>query len=201
MAVVESQKGPLPKKPAKYDSWNSILPGYTEAYDLAFKADINATKDASDNPASDTAKENMVLSRVVGYLLIELFDRKGVLDPTPCESVRDSILSKSQQASQTTHDVVFEMGRKYRDHLIRACAFDFFPVLSSFSRSLQFGNPPWGTWNPLNIPHALLLTISKLWSTISYRQMARTIGLSEKRCVRQYATSSVLLHARLGSRA
>ena len=184
MAVVELKNGPLPKKPAEYDSWNIILPKYSDAYDLAFKADVYATKEANDHPASHTAKENVVLARVVGCLLIELFDRKGVLDPTPCESVRDSILSKSQQAFPTTHGVVFETGRKYRDHLIRSCAFDFFPVLTGFSRSLQFGNPPWGTRNPLNIPHALFLTISKLWSTISYRQMARTIGLSEKRCVR-----------------
>ena len=94
----------------------------------------------------------MVFARVVGYLLIELFERKEVLDPTPCKSVRDSILSESRQASPAAHSVVFKMGREYRDHLIRACAFDFFPYIVQFLKIFAVRQSPMGYPEPSQHP-------------------------------------------------
>ncbi|KAF9645778.1 hypothetical protein BDM02DRAFT_3189404 [Thelephora ganbajun] len=68
--------------------------------------------------AEARANENLMLARVVGHLFLELHARCDILGDRPCEAIIDEVMSPSTDHGDGGN-VVFEVGRRYRDHLIR----------------------------------------------------------------------------------
>ena len=91
--------------------------------------------------------------RLVGFLLLELFDRRATLSEGPTASLVEKIESSSREGS-TVHDVVFEVGKWYWDHLLRTCAFDFLLHRSV----LPTGRSPWGPQHP---PYSFRVLLSR----------------------------------------
>ena len=79
----------------------------------------------------DEANGNVILARVVGYLLLELYARRHIFGDRPFVRVADDVMSSSQDRENIIHDdiVVFEVGQRYRDRLIRPRTFGCPPVL------------------------------------------------------------------------
>jgi len=78
----------------------------------------------------DKADENVVLARVVGHLLLELYARRHIFGNLPFTRVAEDVASLPCYCEDAPHDDmdVFEVGRWYLDHLIRPSAFGRFPV-------------------------------------------------------------------------
>ena len=69
-------------------------------------------------------KENLVFAWVIGFLLLELFNaRNGILGNEAYESIVKDVLSPPLDLNHSCHQVVFTLGKLYRDHLIRCCTF------------------------------------------------------------------------------
>jgi len=110
----------------------------------AYRKIIHAEANADDD-------EKVVLARVVGYLLLELRARRHVLGNKPYERIVDELVSPTRPIDNED-ELVFECGQRYRDILIRGCefAFDYSPVLFSFSVVLKLGRLP---SNTPHLPH------------------------------------------------
>ena len=91
--------------------------------------------------------------RLVGFLLLGLFDRRATLSEGPTASLVEKIESSSREGG-TVHDVVFEVGKWHWDHLLRTCAFDFLLHRSV----LQTGHSPWGPQHP---PYSFRVLLSR----------------------------------------
>ena len=76
-------------------------------------------------------KDDMISAGVVGYLLLELNARSEILGEQPCASIVKEVTS--QVSGKKERDVVFEVGRHYRNKLLRACTFDYFPHVARYS--------------------------------------------------------------------
>jgi hypothetical protein len=132
MSLVELPEFPLPREPPKYEEWKKDWPQYLGAYNLAF----NAERDATEN-------DDIISARVAGYLLVELFNWSNILTMCPCDQLSNELQSKSQEPGGSVNDVVFKIGKMYRDRFIRLCAFLFFLHTSfNLSISLQLGRQP-----------------------------------------------------------
>ena len=117
VVVVMLGPEPLPRTPQCYTDWKEADPEYSRAYDLVLEAQQYAQ--AEDN-------DKIVPTRVVGYLLIELFDRRQTLTMAPYRCVVKEISSVSGEGH---FDPIFEVGKRYRDRFLRPlCAF--LPLLS-----------------------------------------------------------------------
>ena len=134
-------------------------PDYLSAYNLALKAERHADEQVRDNPSNQQTKDNLISARVAGYLLLELFNRRGVLSEGPCASFVEQLNSPSR-VGKSGIQVVFELGEYYRNYLLRLCGFNFFPALFGISVSSQFEQPPQSTQHP---PHTLRATPSARW--------------------------------------
>ena len=132
----------LPPKPTTYDIWQKGRPQYLSAYKRAFDAEVYATQQAGP-----TKKKNIMFARVAGFILVELFNRQGILTEGPCEHLSKELLSDDREGG-TPNDVVFKIGDFYCNHFIRVCASHFFRTLFGISISLQFGQPPLRTPHP-----------------------------------------------------
>ena len=80
----------------------------------------------------DETNESIVSARVVGYLLLELYARQGILSERPYAKVIDEFVPSPQDRGDDKlgdDDLIFEFGQQYRDHLIRACMFNYSSVL------------------------------------------------------------------------
>lgn len=111
----------LPRGPAQYEEWRSDWPDYFSAYNTIFDAEDHAAQQALEaDHRNREAKDDSTFARVVGYLLLELFNRRVVLSKTPCASL------VRQVGSDTIHEVVFRVGKWHRDYLLRLCAFNVF---------------------------------------------------------------------------
>ena len=78
-------------------------------------------------------QENVISARVAGYLLLEFDARSEILGEQPCASIVEEVTSQHQVSGQKERDVVFEVGRQYRNKLLRACAFDYLPYVARYS--------------------------------------------------------------------
>ena len=111
---------PLPRTPQCYMDWKEADLEYSRAYDLVLEAQQYAQ--AEDN-------DKIVPTRVVGYLLIELFDRRQTLTMTPYRCVVKEVTSEARVSGEGHFDPIFEVGKRYRDRFLRPlCAF--LPFLS-----------------------------------------------------------------------
>jgi len=103
--------------------------------------------------AEANADEEVVLARVVGYLLLELHARRHVLGNKPYERIVDELVSPTRPIDNED-ELVFECGQRYRDILIRGCefaySFVYSPVLFSISVVLKLGRLP---SNTPHLPH------------------------------------------------
>jgi hypothetical protein len=75
------------------------------------------------------ANENVVCARVAGYLFLELCAQHNILGGQQSTKLMNEIMSSPLDHGGGDVGIVFKIGRRYRDHLIRACAFNYFPVL------------------------------------------------------------------------
>ncbi|KAF9645735.1 hypothetical protein BDM02DRAFT_3262713 [Thelephora ganbajun] len=102
---------PLPtlESPQFRESGVCELPNAASMYEKILRAEAQAVQDG--------ANENVMLARVVGHLLLELHARRGILGNQPCETIIDEVIPSSTGHGDGDN-VVFEVGRQYRDHLI-----------------------------------------------------------------------------------
>ena len=124
MASVDLQSLPLPPEPTTYEIWREDRPQYLSAYNLAFNAESHAAQQAEAEP-TNKAKDNIISARVAGYLLVELFDRREILTEGPCSRLSIELQSEDKEGGDA-NDVVFKLGKLYRDRLMRLCAFHLF---------------------------------------------------------------------------
>ena len=159
MTIIESSPSPLPREPAQSEALGAYNPDYLNAYNLVLDAECHVGKQVRDHPSNQQTKDNLISARVAGYLLLELFNRRGVLSEGPCASFVEQLNSPSRAGKSGIH-VVFELGEYYRNYLLRLCGFDFFPALFGISASSQFEQPPRSTQHP---PHTLRAAPSARW--------------------------------------
>ena len=161
MTALALSPTPLPREPPTYDGSHEHQPNYLRAYSLALDAERRADEQLGANPFNQEAKDNLIFSRVAGYLL-EFSNRRTILSETPCASLAYQLVSPPRDGN-TVHDVVYGVGRWYFNHLLRTCTSDFFPMLFCISVSLQFGIPlaPNQTQRPSHYP--LRLRPSTRW--------------------------------------
>ena len=112
MSLVELQALPLPREPPKYEEWQE---DWLSAYNLTFNAERYATQN-----------HDIISARVAGYFLIELFNRRAFITTEPCDRLSKRLQSEGREPGMSANDVVFQVGKLYRDRLIRLCAFNFF---------------------------------------------------------------------------
>jgi hypothetical protein len=126
---------PLPRPPPPYDDWVLNSPNYITAYNTILNAERHAVTQAA--PFNKKARQNVMFARLAGYLLLELFYRRGILTEGPCRSIATQI-NKPSRGNSTDLEVVFEVGEWQYKYFIRMCAFDLFPTSFGTSVSLQF---------------------------------------------------------------
>jgi hypothetical protein len=80
---------------------------------------------AKSQATLEKAKENAISAKIIYHLLVQLDERRGVLGDKPCARVIDELVPSLQDDDNS---LIFELGQRYRDHLIRACAFSRFSV-------------------------------------------------------------------------
>ena len=122
MTSVELHPSPLPPSPPTHDTWQKNWPQYLSAYNLALNAETYATQQAEAHPAQN---DNIIFARVAGYLLLEFFDLRDILTTGPCDQILKELQSGSQEPAGNANDVVFKIGKFYRDRFIRLCMFHF----------------------------------------------------------------------------
>ena len=140
MTTIKLSASSLPREPAQFEALDAYNPDYLRAYDLVLKAECCVVE-----------KDDLISARVARYLLLELFNRCGVLSEGPCASLVKQLNLPSLEGKDAIQ-VVCEVGKLHRDRLLRLCGFDFFPALFGISVSSQFEQPPRSTQHP---PHTL----------------------------------------------
>ena len=136
MTTIILSASPLPRELAQSEALDAYSLYYLSAYNLVLDAELDADE-----------KDNLISVRVAGYLLLELFNRRGVLSEGPCASFVEQLNSPSR-VGKSGIQVVFELGEYYRNYLLRLCGFNFFPALFGISVSSQFEQPPQSTQHP-----------------------------------------------------
>lgn len=100
----------LNEKPDRYGAYNMIL-----------RAEQHAVEQRSN--------EDIISSRVAGYLLLEFHTQSHLFGDTPCASLVRSVNSPPQSASDKEHDAIVGVGKLFRDNFIRLCALNQFSFL------------------------------------------------------------------------
>ena len=144
----------LPSEPTTYQIWQKDWPHYLSAYNLAFDAEKYATQ----QPEGPTKDKNIMFARAAGFFLVELFNRHAILTVGPCEQLSKELQSKDREGG-TANDVVFKVGKFYRDVFLRLCAFHFFHKSFGILMFLQSGQPPRRTPHPPRLLLAIRSTI------------------------------------------
>ena len=122
MTSVELHPSPLPSLPPTHDTWQKYWPQYLSAYNLALNAETYATQQAEADPAQN---DNITSARVAGYLLLEFFHLRDILTTGACEQISKELHLENQEPGGSVNDVVFKIGKFYRDRFIRLCMFHF----------------------------------------------------------------------------
>ena len=120
MTTVKLSTSPLPPPPQEWGhshSWSDCL----RVYKTILDAERHADDQVKASSFVEEPKENRMFARLIGYLLLELFNRREVLSEGPCASIVKQIEPTSRRGS-AVHDVVFEVGKWHWDYLLRTCA-------------------------------------------------------------------------------
>ena len=132
MSTVKLEPTRLPLEPPAYEACNIDRDAYLNAYGRVLLAEHQAIKRVEDNPTDKAAQDDMISARVAGYLLIEFWERKGVLTDAPCLEIVRSLASPHRGGGDACK-TVFDVGKFYRDYFLRLCAFDPFHTPPSIS--------------------------------------------------------------------
>ena len=135
MSTVEFEPKRLPPEPPVYEACDIDRDAYLSAYKRVLFAERQAIERVEDNPTGKTAQDDMISARVAGYLLIEFWDRKGVLTDAPCLDIVRSLASP-HRGSGDPCKTVFDIGKFYRNYFLQLCAFDPFHIPFSISTPL-----------------------------------------------------------------
>jgi len=92
--------------------------------------------DAEAQAVLDRVTEKIVHVRVIGYLFLEFYHRRGPLGNKPFETIILEIKSPPTNPNDTRNDVIFELGKLHQNRTLRACTFVFFPASSDTSAVL-----------------------------------------------------------------
>ena len=103
-------------------------------------------------------EEKVRFTRVVGYLLLRLYDERSMLGNRPLERVVEEVMSIPQYGGAGGHDDIYKLGERYQNGLLRACASGYLCVFFITSVILQFG---YRRNQTPHLPHTLqaLLTV------------------------------------------
>jgi len=117
-------------------------PNAVAAYEKVLKAEALAVQDGRN--------QDLVHARVAGYLILELYDRRDVLGDQAFTTVINDVIQTSQdREGEGDNSVVYGVGKRYLENLVRPGGFDrcLFYVCSSsnVNRSLVMAL---GTWHP-----------------------------------------------------
>jgi hypothetical protein len=113
---------PLPTlESPQFQELEPPTPAYTKTLQVAYSKILQA----EDRAIQDGANKNVISARVVGHLILELYARRGILGDQPYLSVIDESLYLPQDRD---NDLIFELGERYRDNLIRPCSSDPFSI-------------------------------------------------------------------------
>ena len=156
MSTVQLSPSPLPRrmnKDASKVAYDIVLDAESYANNQleASQEELNQATKAGRGAAKKAileAKENLIFARVAGYLLIELFIRRGVLTNRPYQSLVKQLTSPPRNGG-TAHDVVIQVGKWHFDHLLRMCTFGLPFKPSGISVSSQTVRSPNRTQHPL----------------------------------------------------
>jgi len=147
MSMIIESPSQLPLQPTPDQDWSE----YHDAYDIVLDAERHAMERLHAIPLGREERDNLIFARVIGFLLIELFDKRAILSVEPCASLALDIVSPPL-AGTTTNDLVFDLGGWYHDCYIRGCAFRSSPTSFSISGFFQIGRPPGSTQHHLHLP-------------------------------------------------
>ena len=75
---------------------------------------------------SKSARRGIISARVVGFLLLEHHVQSTIMSDAACASLVSRITSPHRNVGGNEHDVVFTVGKVYRDDLIRPDLCTFF---------------------------------------------------------------------------
>jgi len=140
---------PLPPNPFDDRVWLE----YIDTYKVVLEAERHVNALLNANPLGREEMDNLVYARVTGYLLIELFDKRGILSVEPYTALALGITTPPRSGGPA-HDFVFNLGRQYFCHFIRTCTSCPSPTSFTILVFLQIGRPPRGTHRQLNILRA-----------------------------------------------
>ena len=115
----------IPKTPLPLIDTSQFKPEAVNMYTKVREAETRAIQDGVD--------KNLVAARTVGHFFLQLHARRHILGDVPFESILADVMSPPQDPRDDVHDVIFKLGELYKTGLIRACAFDWFPVSSNIS--------------------------------------------------------------------
>jgi len=104
--------------------WVEYRRNYLSAYEKVYNAECYAVQQVEVDPTSKEAKQNIMSSRVAGYLLGEFFNRHAILSEGPCASLVKQLTSSPQEPGDTDHDLVFNVGKWHHEYFLRLCTFD-----------------------------------------------------------------------------
>ena len=92
------------------------FPRHLTAYQIILRAEQLAVK--------GQAKEDTISARIIGYLLLEFHAQRHIFGDKPCTELVRRAVSPSQNPDRPQqHHVIFDIGKLYRDKLLRACPF------------------------------------------------------------------------------
>ena len=86
-----------------------------KTYRIILRAEGHANLNGSAN--------DFTSARVVGFLDLEFLNLHDILGYRASSRVVHEVISLPQKATRNQSDVVFPVGKRYRDHLIRSCEF------------------------------------------------------------------------------
>jgi hypothetical protein len=119
--LLQDQNQPALDSPILPDH-HTFIPPVLVAYCLVVRAERNAVQRYNGIPsntkwAKEKTGDEILASRIIGFLFIELERLRRSLGYTPIARVMTEVLSNPSD------ETIYDLGRIYRDHFIRACAF------------------------------------------------------------------------------
>jgi len=141
-------------------------PNAVAAYEKVLKAEAQAVQDGTN--------QDLVHARVAGYLVLELYAIRDVLGDQPFTTVINDIVRSSQDCEgKGDHSVVYGVGKKYLDNLVRPGELNrllFALIVYVTSQSFSSAGPG----HPATHMHVPTPTFSTLCIPLARRQ--RRVG-------------------------
>lgn len=125
----------LPLMPEAYEEWRRVpSTKCNEAYDLILSAEAHAHQQTPPQPGESAARK-VVMARVVGYLLLELYNRRWILGDRPYQWIAQEVYAAAS-VPEKVHYIIYEFGERYMAYFMRLCVSTPFLYHSDMSHSL-----------------------------------------------------------------